>query len=443
MRIASISIRKLFGVFDYHIPLRTEERITLLHGPNGVGKTTILRMVDDVFSRKFYNLSRIPFDQLKIETDEGSFITINRRIAEKNDQKYPVVSISIPGARQKHEINLFETLHLFGRQIPMAIVDDVVPYLERVAPRRWQDKRTGEILSLEEVLQNYGHLFPQQLRGKLMGIPKEVSEFLGLFTTHFIQTQRLTATPERDDYRSPSPKQPKVTVVEKNSDDMVERIQQALQQSGATAASLDRTFPMRILQLLVPKEATEENIRMKYQEQTVYRGRLMAAGLIDTGESFELPSGPIDANARKVLWYYLNDIDDKLAVFDALLKKMELFKEIINKRFLFKTFSIDLKDGFLFKSVDGKPIPLTALSSGEQHELILSYDLIFRVEPQSLIMIDEPELSLHVTWQHRFLDDMERISKLSDLDFLIATHSPQIIHHRKQLSVALKGGRDE
>ncbi len=55
-------------------------------------------------------------------------------------------------------------------------------------------------------------------------------------------------------------------------------------------------------------------------------------------------------------------------------------------------------------------------------------------------MIDEPELSLHVTWQHKFLNDIERISKLADLDFLIATHSPSIIHDRRSLMVSLPEG---
>ena len=52
-------------------------------------------------------------------------------------------------------------------------------------------------------------------------------------------------------------------------------------------------------------------------------------------------------------------------------------------------------------------------------------------------MIDEPEISLNVVWQRRFLDDLERIVELRDFDVLIATHSPQIISDKWDWMVAL------
>ncbi|MGA1262843.1 MAG: AAA family ATPase, partial [Prochlorothrix sp.] len=44
-RITKISIEGLFGVFDYEIPLNQDDRITILTGPNGFGKTTILKLI--------------------------------------------------------------------------------------------------------------------------------------------------------------------------------------------------------------------------------------------------------------------------------------------------------------------------------------------------------------------------------------------------------------
>jgi predicted ATP-binding protein involved in virulence len=78
------------------------------------------------------------------------------------------------------------------------------------------------------------------------------------------------------------------------------------------------------------------------------------------------------------------------------------------------------------------------LSSGEQHELVLLYELLFKVKPNSLVLIDEPELSLHVGWQVQFLKDLQEITKLADLDILMATHSPDIIQDRWDLTAELK-----
>jgi predicted ATP-binding protein involved in virulence len=79
------------------------------------------------------------------------------------------------------------------------------------------------------------------------------------------------------------------------------------------------------------------------------------------------------------------------------------------------------------------------LSSGEQHELVILYELLFRVRENSIILIDEPEISLHVVWQHEFLKDLGQIAALSQFHALVATHSPQIISDRWDLTVELKG----
>ncbi|MDF5732730.1 MAG: AAA family ATPase [Rhizonema sp. PD38] len=79
------------------------------------------------------------------------------------------------------------------------------------------------------------------------------------------------------------------------------------------------------------------------------------------------------------------------------------------------------------------------MSSGEQHELVLLYELLFKVQPDSLVLIDEPELSLHVGWQIQFLKDLQEITGLAYLDILMATHSPDIIQDRWDLTVELKG----
>ena len=81
---------------------------------------------------------------------------------------------------------------------------------------------------------------------------------------------------------------------------------------------------------------------------------------------------------------------------------------------------------------------MAELSSGEQHELVLIYGLLFIVEEGSIILIDEPELSLHVTWQKNFITDIQKIQELKKLRVVIATHSPQIIHDKWDLVEELK-----
>ena len=69
------------------------------------------------------------------------------------------------------------------------------------------------------------------------------------------------------------------------------------------------------------------------------------------------------------------------------------------------------------------------------------YELLFKAKPNSLVLIDEPELSLHLGWQVEFLKDLQNIAKLRNFDVLLATHSPEIISDRWDLTVELKGPR--
>ena len=68
---------------------------------------------------------------------------------------------------------------------------------------------------------------------------------------------------------------------------------------------------------------------------------------------------------------------------------------------------------------------------------MLFSQLLFEIPANSLVLIDEPELSLHVTWQHEFLNDLKRVIDLCDFDVLIATHSPQIVHDKYDWMVDL------
>ena len=183
-----------------------------------------------------------------------------------------------------------------------------------------------------------------------------------------------------------------------------------------------------------------EQIRGKLSDLERKRSRLTDAGLLDkeAQSHFEVPSA-IDSSKADVLSVYIDDVKQKLGVFDRLFAKIDLFRSILNRRFLFKTVSVNKNQGVVFHTSAGTPLAPSSLSSGEQHEVVLLYQLLFEVKPKSLILIDEPELSLHILWQEQFLRDLADITALSDFDVLIATHSPQIISDRWDLTVELKG----
>lgn len=431
LRLKSFSVEGLFGFLDHTIDFKTQDRITILHGPNGVGKTSVLRLIEGMFEPGSRIWNQVTFGRVTAKFIPHGTLTIE----PGRDDAEIRYAFRRGGEKREATVSRRETRHL-----PFHMIENLLPWLQRIGPRRWRDQRTGAVLEADAILDMYEDHLPRGFVEDGRPVPVWLSELLAGVSTQFIRTHRLRSEPRPDAairHRGPGPKE---HVVEELAEGLSVRIREDLRKSGSLAASLDRTFPSRLLAGRLPAAATEAAIRGKYKEQEDMRVRLMRAGLLDSEEVVPLPSAGLDEAERKVLWYYLNDVNERLSVYLPLLDRVELFKQIIDeKNFLFKEMEVSQLHGFRFKSATGDEVPLGSLSSGEQHELVLTYELLFGSRGKQLILIDEPELSLHVLWQQRFLDDMKKIANLADLDFVIATHSPSIVSHRTDLMVELSG----
>lgn len=130
----------------------------------------------------------------------------------------------------------------------------------------------------------------------------------------------------------------------------------------------------------------------------------------------------------------------RMAANIDFIRKLQAFISIIQKaEFANKELQISPRYGYRFRAKDEDRTILSAecLSSGEQQIMILTYELLFVAPDDSLVLIDEPELSFHPAWQGDFLDDMKLISSLKPMQCIVSTHSSQIFKNFWHLSVDL------
>jgi predicted ATP-binding protein involved in virulence len=211
--------------------------------------------------------------------------------------------------------------------------------------------------------------------------------------------------------------------------ELKEMIAQKQLEAYQIAQKLDSSFPKRLIECKNDIDEGEFNKRFAILNEK--QKQLQQFG-IATGEQGVTT---YDKSAAKVLTVYLDDSEQKLEVYDELLSKIELFVGILNeKRFAFKSIVINGTQGFYFQTENKQRLNLTDLSSGEQQEVVLLYELLFKTNPNTLILIDEPEISLHVMWQKAFIQDLQKIAKMKQISFLISTHAPQIINDRWDLT---------
>jgi predicted ATP-binding protein involved in virulence len=444
MRISKISVKKLFGVFNHVIPLNRDERITIIHGPNGVGKTFLLKMTDCLFNARYSEFFHFPFQEFSVELSDDRKLTVKKRNTGKKTQ------IDVHLGDEKHSLSSdnFDSesfLRFRPKTIEVFESEGLIP----ISPGFWRSRLSGEEFSDEEALQRFGDdLPPYFTRGEgRKSLPDWLKKIHDSVKVHFVETQRLfTADMPRNSRRrypqaTSLPVSPTVAI---HADELLEKIRERRVESTNLSQQLDRTFPARLLKGVQEESPlTERELEEKLKALERKRQNLADVALYEDKGSPVIASDAFLNKATEkyanVLALYIKDEEEKLGVFDDLAKKITLFKNIINERFDRKELIINREKGITFKTSDGQELSGTKLSSGEQHEFVLLYELLFKVRPDSLILIDEPEISLHIAWQKRFLKDLQDIIKLSPLDFLIATHSPDIISDRWDLTVALGG----
>jgi len=451
MQIQQISVSGLFGIFDHVIPLNVDERITIIHGPNGFGKTAMLRMLNGFFNSRYSVFRTIPFVKFRVEFDDNSSVEVvkgsdNSEKTKKKDHiicdfymsgsKKPDDSFALKGTNNPQDLGF-----------PIDILDEIIPDLRQVGPKTWRYIPTGETLSLNEVIDRFEDVLPS--KAKLRGEPSWLESFKNDIHVRLIESQRLLNVVPVRSSRIYSEAPSMLPTVSAYSEEIAKLIQSKLTEYGTMSQSLDRTFPLRLVQQQPSPEVTDEQLLHQLDKLEATRSGLIEVGLLDKDENadFQIQLQSIDESTKNILSVYVNDVEKKLSVFSEIAGKIDLLRRIVNNKFAYsyKEINFNKEKGFVFKTLyhpsssNRDTLSPTDLSSGEQHELVLLYELLFKVKPNSLVLIDEPELSLHVGWQAQFLKDLQEITELVDLDVLMATHSPDIIQDSWDLTVELKG----
>lgn len=147
-----------------------------------------------------------------------------------------------------------------------------------------------------------------------------------------------------------------------------------------------------------------------------------------------------EPHVRPVIETFIRDTQNKFEVLKNFRDRLTLFNSFLNQHYAdTKKVVTDPVEGFVV-AIEGdseRTIEPSQLSSGEQQILVLAYEVLFRSEHGTLVLIDEPELSLHVLWQDTFVEDLTRMGAVRDLRFILATHSPTLIGGRDDLKRSL------
>ena len=193
--------------------------------------------------------------------------------------------------------------------------------------------------------------------------------------------------------------------------------------------------------LILPKiiyVPTEINFQKMNTASTTLVQEYNFINIVNTNLIKDIPS----YIATKMISAMLKNKNEKVGdvqkkVFDEI---NEIF-EILDIDVKAEDISQDGKNMPIFENSSGDKFDINELSSGEK-QLFLRTLAIKMLNPEnSIILIDEPELSLHPKWQQRIVDVYRKIGENNQI--IIATHSPHILGSVKKDNIMLLDKNDD
>ena len=111
---------------------------------------------------------------------------------------------------------------------------------------------------------------------------------------------------------------------------------------------------------------------------------------------------------------------------ELIAARLRKFEDIVGDFFENKWIVVDCEHGLKILTSSGREISELQLSSGEYHMLFMLVTALVSSRDGTAIAIDEPELSLHVSWQRRLIGSLLQCSSGASPLFIFATHSPVV-----------------
>ncbi|KIC29723.1 AAA family ATPase [Leisingera sp. ANG-S5] len=437
MKLTSLAVENLYGSLKFDINFN--ERLNLLVGINGSGKTSALNVIDWLLAPNFGKIALTPFDCIRLALQkEGQEVKIEARETKSDEEDlFRRIIISVEAGERKLEPI---DIKISGDHIERSFDED---YSLRLKPEKNEEEtvsflkglRKPTAVSLErtitaEVEENiyYEGSKASARPGKKKITPLE--HIQDIFTQKYA-TYRQKARLNDSELKSKI----FLTALHSPGTKGIERPEVQLAPESVEVLEEKVT---RYLSASIKSEDVEKQVKMffsyfKNLKEEIERN---SPGSDDFASLVQSQFERVDQLARA-----FNEFENKNA---TAFKEIDTYLKSVNK-FLKDSgkfvFADDSRGQLVFDgigSIDKSRTerPIRMLSSGETQILILFALIAFEAPENSVFIVDEPELSLHPKWQMDFMDSFLDLCPAGS-QILIATHSPEIVAGKKDSCIVL------
>ena len=450
MKIESVVLRGLFGRDNVLLKLNSPGSINLLIAENGAGKTTLLRVLHAVYRKDWQSFTELPFELLIIDFKDDSsepyrvYFKNNKTLKHSRESMSVFIhdseqnSLTIDPNEQGYRFDMENLagpdLGFWFSSTQRQVARGFDSYDPRYQEPRWlrrSPRWRSRTQMLAQGVDRFDETFPR----------------LAKQSSLFIKADRIIGTSDAAPTSIEFPGDSGRAAQSIEQSRVLETLRNGRELQADWAQELAQTFferSIRAIERLKGVAPAEDHIN-----ELLHRARELSSVKERMKKVCLLPNQPEQQSSLESVVFtpelyalfdvYLGDAEASTGVVVELLGRLEKLQLMVNRKFNGKRLEFDLENGFeiLDHSHQDIRIELEDLSSGEQHHLILMLELALS-DDTDLLLIDEPETSLNISWKRSFVSDLAEILAGRPSQVIIATHSPSVVSGHESFLVSFE-----
>ena len=438
--INKLEIYNLFNQVDISIPFN-DSKAKIFISENGLGKTTVLKILYAVLSRKFYKLASLVFDSIHLSFDTGE-IDINKKDMEGYLFDKTNFSNEINEIKNSLSENNFITLLDSARFLSSETIKELplMQYLFKIMPKIPKSYLIQLIknnkIELDKSLSLTDMKIAELFTSDILYLPtyrriEEDLRMLGLDDIDVLKVDEIFRSGMHD--------------IQKKIDRVLSEVKSIFYKRISDEDQQQIFFRITNSLYGINTGETDDFDYIKTAMGNIYQ-EIENCGIESIIKRLDISAlddkiGTL--NKSEMLKELILDYKD---IYEYYQNKINLITNFIDKcnkylidkfiQFSEKSETLQIVMNKKYENDNEENYNLNIMSSGEKQIISLFSRLYFDLNIPGLIIIDEPENSLSIEWQRNLLPDM---FSTPNCDYIIAaTHSPFIFDNELNIhTVAL------
>ena len=439
MLIENFAIKNLFGYQDFEISFKQKDNIFI--GENGMGKTSILAILYHTLSLNFKELFRYDFTTIEIQYENSKKIKISHSQIKELLDFEDTRNHNILPPNIKRKIQLILDSEPYKNAIKSKEKFDSVSYIRRTL---YKEHNTSVPASLITEITNR-ELFIENSNIKyFIDTTKRLENTKILYFPTYRRIEEDIENLDMEDDRQEFYYNKKRKFLNKSTGELIQFGMDDVEQTITNLLdtikknSID-SFNKMTSELLeqYAVDNLEQNELSQLSEQDIDISLKRVGDKIDSilYEKIMQLSKSGELTNFRYLHNLITNLVNKNKSLESIDNKIQEFVDKCNdylygKKFIYNPSEVTLN--IQLESNNGD-IKLSQLSSGEK-QLVSTFSKVFLENNDNLIILfDEPELSLSIDWQKKFIYDI--FNSDNSIFCLAVTHSPYIFQNETMFNI--------